>query len=73
MSGNAWEWCLTKWRGDYSTPADDRPEGDGARVVRGGSFLFNVRRVRCAVRYNDNPGSRGDFGAFRVVVSPSHP
>ncbi len=73
MSGNVWEWCLTKWRSDYNTPADDSPQGDAARVVRGGSFFSNAGFVRCAVRGDGGPSSRGGIFGFRVVVSPSHP
>ncbi len=51
MSGNVWEWTQTKWRSDYNTPADNSPQGDAARVVRGGSFDVNERYVRCAARY----------------------
>jgi formylglycine-generating enzyme required for sulfatase activity len=73
MSGNAWEWCLTKWRSNYNTPADDRPEGDASRVVRGGSFGYDEGNVRCAARYYYNPSYRVDYYGFRVVASPSHP
>jgi formylglycine-generating enzyme required for sulfatase activity len=38
MAGNVWEWCSTKWRNDYTTPADEGPGGDDRRVVRGGSW-----------------------------------
>ena len=38
MSGNVWEWCLTKWRSNYNSAADDDPEGTDGRVVRGGSY-----------------------------------
>lgn len=44
-----------------------------ARVVRGGSFNFNGRRVRCAVRYSNIPLNHYENGAFRVVASSSHP
>jgi formylglycine-generating enzyme required for sulfatase activity len=75
MSGNVWEWTQTKWRSNYDTPADNSPQGDAARVVRGGSFVDFERGVRCAARYShfNSPNYRGADGAFRVVVSPSHP
>ncbi|MBE2233803.1 MAG: SUMF1/EgtB/PvdO family nonheme iron enzyme, partial [Anaerolinea sp.] len=38
MSGNVWEWCLTRWRDSYNSPPDDDPGGDIMRVLRGGSF-----------------------------------
>lgn len=73
MASNVWEWTQTKWRGDYNTPADNSPQGDAARVVRGGSFDGYVGFVRCAVRFNLNPSIRDEYGGFRVVVSPSPP
>ncbi|MBM4461171.1 MAG: NACHT domain-containing protein, partial [Chloroflexi bacterium] len=51
MSGNVWEWCRTKWRGDYRSAADDRLEGGDPRVLRGGAFNLEAQVVRCAVRY----------------------
>lgn len=73
MSGNAWEWCLTKWRSNYNTQADDRPQGDVARVVRGGSFFLYEGYVRCAARHYDGPDLRSGNYGFRLVVSPFHP
>ena len=36
MAGNAWEWCLTQWRDNYTTPANERPGlGRNACVARG--------------------------------------
>jgi formylglycine-generating enzyme required for sulfatase activity len=73
MSGNVWEWCLTKWRGSYEEPADESPEGDVPRVVRGGSWFDDQGRVRCAYRDGYDPGDRYDSRGFRVVVSPGSP
>jgi formylglycine-generating enzyme required for sulfatase activity len=73
MAGNVWEWTQTKWRSNYDTPADNSPQGDAARVVRGGSFLVDERLVRCAVRNFYYPYLRYGNYAFRVVVSPGHP
>ncbi len=99
MSGNVWEWCLTKWRLNYITSndpaarrarltsassvvpslpksveplveADDHPEGDAARVVRGGCFVQNARQMRCAERTSYDPHYGWDYVGFRVVVSP---
>jgi formylglycine-generating enzyme required for sulfatase activity len=68
MSGNVWEWCLTKWRADYNEPEDNGLEGIEMRVLRGGSYFYNARGVRCAVRLRLFPDFRGGFG-FRVVAS----
>ncbi len=74
MSGNIWEWTQTKWRNNYTAPADDSVQGDTARVVRGGSFLNDEGGVRCAARrFNNLPNDRGGSCGLRVVVSPIHP
>ena len=46
------------------------PKGGEPRVVRGGSFNNNVRRVRCADRYRYGPNNIYLNGGFRVVVAP---
>jgi len=54
MAGNVWEWCLTKWCQDYKhyeRKADHNPEGDSARVLRGGSWDFPADSARCACRF----------------------
>lgn len=74
MSGNVWEWCLTRWRSDYNSDADNSMEGGGRRVLRGGAFDGHLRNVRtsCRNRYVPN-GIKSDFG-FRTValVSAGH-
>lgn len=74
MSGNVWEWCTTKWTGNYERyekKVDDNLQGADRRVLRGGSFSYSPRNVRCAVRGHYDPYDRdGDLG-FRVVLSPS--
>jgi formylglycine-generating enzyme required for sulfatase activity len=72
MSGNVWEWCLTRWQEDYKSRPNDDPEGDVLRVLRGGSFNLDERYVRCACRYGCGPHyGYADIG-FRVVASPRH-
>jgi formylglycine-generating enzyme required for sulfatase activity len=70
MSGNVWEWCRTKWRESYRGKPDDGLDGNATRILRGGAFYEEARRVRCAARDGVNPNNRnGDIG-FRVVASP---
>jgi len=70
MAGNAWEWCLTQWRSDYTQPVDDDPAGDAPRVLRGGAFHGYKWDVRCASRYSNNPNHSLRFYGFRVVAPP---
>ena len=76
MAGNVWEWTSTKWTSnyvDYANKVDNRLEGGGSRVMRGGSFNFIHGGVRCAIR-----NLAVDFGfvnvfdtvGFRVGWSP---
>ncbi len=68
MLGNVWEWCLDGQR-DYAEGTQIDPQGTTAagavRVVRGGSWSALARFCRCACRFQDDPGFRGDFLGFR--------
>lgn len=73
MSGNVWEWCLSKHM-EYPYADDKRNLADASgdtRVLRGGSFNGVPRLVRCAVRYHGSPYYRYRFVGFRVVLSPA--
>jgi formylglycine-generating enzyme required for sulfatase activity len=73
MSGNVWEWCATKWQDDYQDYQNDNTVDTkyNPRVLRGGSFAYNGRSVRCASRSRNNPDSGDDdLGGFRVGVGP---
>jgi formylglycine-generating enzyme required for sulfatase activity len=52
MSGNVFDWCVTKWRGGYKNKADNTPEGTDPRVMRGGSWLFGSQFARVSSRSN---------------------
>jgi toxoflavin biosynthesis protein ToxD len=74
MAGNVWEWTHTLWQG-YPYQAGDGRENEkasGARVLRGGSFGFLHRGVRCAFRDLNyyNPDNRDYDLGFRLCVSP---
>jgi formylglycine-generating enzyme required for sulfatase activity len=73
LSGNVWEWCSTKWRDSYEEPADEDPEGDARRVVRGGSFGLDPQLVRCAARGDSVPDGARTFSGFRVCAPISDP
>ena len=75
MAGNVWEWCLTKWWGNYEGYAKKERElqgveGTAPRVLRGGSWSYDRADARCAYRYWNSPYLVWYSGGFRVMVSP---
>ena len=74
LSGNVWEWCRTKWEGNYEDYQNDNDvQGTDHRVLRGGSFSGFTALVRCAYRFSRNPYLRLRYYGFRVVVSRAQP
>ena len=70
MSGNVWEWCWD-WHDTYGASSQTDPKGPTSgtyRVLRGGSFNYNVNYCRVAVRNGNYPSSLRvyDLG-FRCV------
>jgi formylglycine-generating enzyme required for sulfatase activity len=73
MAGNVWEWCRTKWMGDYKDyeqKVDDDLEGEEDRVLRGGAWYHPLDYARCSFRYLNEPDFRFRFIGFRVVAPP---
>ncbi|MCP5418104.1 MAG: SUMF1/EgtB/PvdO family nonheme iron enzyme [Chromatiaceae bacterium] len=68
MSGNVWEWTLSRWCDDYDGVSDDwnDPSGTDRRVLRGGAFFNHPRNVRAACRFYGDPADRDDNIGFRV-------
>jgi toxoflavin biosynthesis protein ToxD len=58
MAGNVWEWTFSA-----------HESGRGRSVIRGGSWYYDLRSARCAVRGRCDPDLFYDFIGFRVVVS----
>ena len=57
MLGNAMEWCHNRGFTYPTGKGEDLPDGDAvtdkeSRVLRGGSFIFQSRFVRCASRFH---------------------
>lgn len=72
--GNVWEWVEDCWNERYDgAPSDGTAwtSGDcGERVIRGGSWYSDPRRVRSAVRYAFGSGVNRTKVGFRVARSP---
>ena len=71
MSGNLWEWCSDWYDSDYYSRSPERnpkgPTSGNSRVLRGGSWDFDVSYCRVANRYGYNPGSRDYSFVFCYV------
>ncbi len=75
LAGNVWEWCCDAWRNskDDSWKQDDKTDpchlGDSSapRVLRGGSWLYDARHLRCAGRGRYPPWDRDTNLGFRLV------
>lgn len=67
MSGNVWEWGLSKWTGPYQFPEETAIEGTQVRVQRGGAFDFRAKYARTTCRDDTNPSNQRSHDGFRVV------
>lgn len=76
MSGNVWEWTMTKTTGDYEDydkKVNNRPDGGEARrVLRGGAFYYDDYDARCAFRFDYSPHHGFSAIGFRLIAYPVH-
>ena len=69
MHSNVWEWC-DDWYGEYPTGAVIDPKGPKTgerRVLRGGSFLYNVSDARSSGRSDGSPTNRTYSRGLRLA------
>ncbi len=70
MSGNVWEWCKDTYHSSYTNaPADGSAwvkDGNGSRVLRGGSWDNSANNCRVADRDYRSPTYSSDYYGFRV-------
>jgi formylglycine-generating enzyme required for sulfatase activity len=75
MAGNVWEWTNSIFK-EYPYDANDGREdaqSREARVLRGGSFYYDLRLARCAFRVTNVLYVFLDSRGFRVALSQSKP
>lgn len=70
MSGNAWEWCITKRRRSYQEKEDNHITGDSQRVLRGGFWNSTHLNAQAAARYGRFPLVGNTGIGFRVMFDP---
>jgi formylglycine-generating enzyme required for sulfatase activity len=72
MHGNVWEWCWDWW-GYYGGPVTNPtgPSSGSYRVVRGGSWNYNARICRSALRNGSLPDSLNGYLGFRLARTAS--
>ena len=70
-SRNVWEWCLTAWQDEYTSPEaeNNNPNGEAQRVLRGGSWYDRGNDCRAAARFRGSTNDRNFYWGFRVCLS----
>ncbi|MDB9344252.1 bifunctional serine/threonine-protein kinase/formylglycine-generating enzyme family protein [Nodularia spumigena CS-586/05] len=73
MHGNIWEWCQDIYNSSYQgAPIDGTPWLNGSdnntKLLRGGSWIYDARFCRSALRYRYARADRSYLVGFRVVA-----
>ncbi len=71
MSGNVWDWCLTDRQNPQVEVSAEDLTTSFSRVLRGGSWLFNLIAARSAYRSTTNPKNHDFNIGFRICSSPN--
>jgi serine/threonine-protein kinase len=75
MAGNVWEWVEDWYQSNYYATLDDPvsnpkgPSSGDSRVLRGGSWLYNIDFVRSALRLRLDPSNSDSDVGFRCASS----
>jgi sulfatase modifying factor 1 len=72
MHGNVHEWCHDYYKEDYYKQSPEKDPTGGSmsgsfHVLRGGSWNYDPRGARSAIRFRFAADSRGGNGGFRLV------
>ncbi|MGB8701269.1 MAG: bifunctional serine/threonine-protein kinase/formylglycine-generating enzyme family protein [Thermosynechococcaceae cyanobacterium] len=79
MHGNVWEWCEDDWHSDYKGALSDERSWVASdrtgikRVVRGGSWYYDLWHCRSAYRDYATRADRYNGIGFRVCCVPPSP